>query len=257
MRISGQGNHYSTMAVCALGIDSFFKVSIANYKNSFTACIQIQLEPNGVAPPPTRRSAASLLVDVSSPSLVPGRHVPLGRTGPVIVSVKALGGAVHGISLGKGLVVSSGGAVVVSGPAGLGGFTLARGVSRQFVFDVKTVRPGLVTLSARAVGRASSGGAVQGSGDLTAIVVPGFVVNTVSDAPIHPESAHEVPSRMRDRCHRGEALVQFACRDPAREQPRRERASTSTFRALGCRGSRPPRRYRRSPRASRSTAPAR
>ena len=90
-------------------------------------------------------------------------------------------------------MVSSGGAVVVSGPAGLGGFTLARGVSRQFVFDVKTVRPGLVTLSARAVGRASSGGAVQGSGDLTAIVVPGFVVNTVSDAPIDPKALTRVP----------------------------------------------------------------
>ncbi len=192
MRISGTGNRYTTMAVCADGIDSLVKVSIADYKNSFTACIQVQLAPGGVASP-VRRSAASLLVDVSSPSLVPGRHVPLGRTGRVTVSVKALGGTVHAIGLGKGLVASSGAAVVVSGPAGLSGFTLRRGGSRQFVFDVKTVKPGVVMLGAQADGKASSGGVVHGSGDLTAIVVAGFVVNTTSDAVIDQKALTRSP----------------------------------------------------------------
>ena len=109
------------------------------------------------------------------------------------VSVKALGGTVHAITLAKGLLASSGAAVVVVGPPGLSGFTLRRGLSRQFLFDVKTVKPGVVTLSARADGKASSGGAVHGSGDLTAIVVAGFVVNTTSDAVIDPKALTKSP----------------------------------------------------------------
>ncbi len=190
LRISGMGNHFETMAICATGDSSL--ITVQDVTESFTACIQTQLAPGGVAPP-LGRSAASLVVDVSSPSFVPGRHVPLGRSGRVTVSVKALGGTVHAIGLGKGLVASSGAAVVVSAPAGLSGFTLRRGGSRQFVFGVKTVKPGVVMLSAQADGKASSGGVVHGSGDLTAIVVPGFVVNTVSDAVIDPKALSRSP----------------------------------------------------------------
>ncbi len=54
MRIWGTGNRYTTMAVCADGIDSLVKVSIADYKNSFTACIQIQLGTRAVTLAPPR-----------------------------------------------------------------------------------------------------------------------------------------------------------------------------------------------------------
>ncbi len=223
MRIAGQGNHYSTMAVCALGIDSFYKVSIANYKNSFTACIQIQLAPGGVAPPPTRRSAASLLVDLSSPHIVPGKSVPLGKTGRVTATVEALGGAVHGISLGKGLLSSSNAAVVVSRPPGLSRFTLTRGMSRRFLFEVKTEKPGRVSLSVNADGKTSSGAAVHGSGELAATVGKvGIVVNTTSDAPRRPEGARGEPPRCVSRPHGPERALQSSRCDPGCERARRE-----------------------------------
>jgi hypothetical protein len=69
-----------------------------------------------------------------------------------------------GISLGRGLVSSSGAAVVEQQASGLSGFALAAGASRKFVFTVKGVKSGTVTLTASATGKASSG-AVRGSGN--------------------------------------------------------------------------------------------
>ncbi len=188
LRISGTGK-YTTMAVCALGLGSL--ITANNTKEYFTACIQIQIS-TGATP---RRSAASLLVDVTSPQILPGKSVPVGKTGQVTVSIKAAGGTVHAISLGKGLLPSTNAAAVTASPPGLSGFTLHRGASRQFVFKIKTAKPGKVTLTVNAAGKTSSGAAVQGAGKLEATVggVSGIVVNTTSDAAIDPKALNETP----------------------------------------------------------------
>ena len=145
-----------------MGVISYIGSNTSGYP------LQLPIQPEfGAAP---RRSAASLLVSLSSPHIVPGKSVPVGKTGRVTVSVEAVGGTVHAISLGKGLVPSSGAAVVVGSPPGLSGFTLDRGVSRQFLFQVKTAFAGKVTLTVNADGKTISGAAVHGSGELVATI---------------------------------------------------------------------------------------
>jgi hypothetical protein len=111
--------------------------------------------------------------------------VSLGKNKAVVggkvaatVTVSAGGEDLTGVSLGSGLVSSSGSATVWRQPSGLSGFSLPAGGSRRFAFTLKGVKPGKVTLSASAHATASAG-SVAGSGKASLEVVGPGISGTV------------------------------------------------------------------------------
>ena len=91
-----------------------------------------------------------------------------------MVTVTAGGEDLTGVSLGQGLVSSSGSAVVTQQASGLSGFDLSAGASRAFGFIVKAVTVGSVELRVDASGTASSGD-VHGSAEATLKVAAGVL----------------------------------------------------------------------------------
>jgi len=102
----------------------------------------------------------SLAVVVSAN--VPQVGLGIRKSTDATVVVTALGGAVNGISLGSGLVVSSE-LEVTSSPSDLSGFSLADGQSKALVFTIKGVEAGLASASAHATGSDAGGTEVDGS----------------------------------------------------------------------------------------------
>ena len=102
---------------------------------------------------------ASLVVGVTSSA--PNGKVPVGGTATVTAKVTAQGGALD--RLGVALGVNGAELKVTSSPPGLIGFSLAKGASRSFVFKVKGLSDGLVTVSAEAHGTAAAGTLVHAS----------------------------------------------------------------------------------------------
>jgi hypothetical protein len=121
------------------------------------------------------------VVAVSAPKASGG--VAVGEPGRVTAKVTAVGGPVSLISLGKGLVASSAAAAVTVAPAGLSGFSLAGGTSRSFVFVVKALKAGSVTLTAVATGTSSGGAKVQASGSVTVRIGASALSTVVVTSP--------------------------------------------------------------------------
>jgi hypothetical protein len=158
----------------------------------------------------TRTVGASLTVSVSAK--VPAVGLGLRRAAEVTVQVTAVGGAVNGISLGKGLVVSSPALEVTSTPSDLSGFSLADGQTRSFVFAVKGVKADSVTVSADADGTDAAGDPVTGSGSLIVKVGGPQLALKVSDAaPAALAIPYGAPSRA------GEVTVQVVFTNVGKE----------------------------------------
>ena len=170
------GTYWWIGQFCYYGTSSTYSLTCGGF------AVEVFFPGSSAAPPPPR-ARTSLLVSVTEPHAAAGKSVPVGTVGRVRVVVSAVGGGVRSISLGKGLVSSSSGAVVTASPSGLVGFALAKGAARDFVFKVKAAKAGNVTLSAAASGVSGAGGTVQGSGSLAVKIGGNALLVTVTAKP--------------------------------------------------------------------------
>jgi hypothetical protein len=177
----------SGLSATILGLtdSSTIQITMSGDGATFTGTVTITDPTSGVTKmfgtvTGSRREEASLTVVVSAK--VPDAGLGIRRSAQVTVQVTAIGGAVNGIEL-QDLLVSSPALEVTSSPSDLSGFSLADGQSRSFVFGVKGVEAGEVTVIATADGTDAAGDTVDGNGSLEVKVGGPQLALTVSGVP--------------------------------------------------------------------------
>jgi hypothetical protein len=117
--------------------------------------VHLALSRNASPPPP---QTPSLVLSTTNPAK---GKIAVGQRTPVDVKVTAVGGAIHGITLG--LSTDPAKLPVLETEQGLSGFSLAKGASRTFGFGLKGIESGLVRVVGHATGTDADGKAVSGS----------------------------------------------------------------------------------------------